>query len=83
MPREGAFLPCTFWLVECLAGQGRIAEAREVFDRALACASDLGLYPEEAGAEGEMLGNYPQALTHLAHVEAALALEAAMAGAGS
>jgi GH15 family glucan-1,4-alpha-glucosidase len=76
MPREGAFLACTFWLVECLAGQGRTAEAREVFDRALACANDLGLYPEEAGEGDEPLGNFPQALTHLAHVEAALALEA-------
>jgi GH15 family glucan-1,4-alpha-glucosidase len=76
MPREGAFLPCTFWLVECLAGQGRTAEAREVFDRALACANDLGLYSEEAGKGDEPLGNFPQALTHLAHVEAALALEA-------
>ena len=76
MPREGAFLPCTFWLVECLAGQGRSAEAREVFDRALACANDLGLYSEEAGEGDEPLGNFPQALTHLAHVEAALALEA-------
>jgi GH15 family glucan-1,4-alpha-glucosidase len=83
MPREGAFLPCTFWLVECLAGQGRAAEAREVFDRALACATDLGLYPEEAGAGGEPLGNFPQALTHLAHVEAALALAAATASTGS
>jgi GH15 family glucan-1,4-alpha-glucosidase len=77
MPPEGAFLPCTFWLVECLAGQGRTAEAREAFDRALACATDLGLYPEEASADGEPLGNFPQALTHLAHVEAALAIEAA------
>jgi GH15 family glucan-1,4-alpha-glucosidase len=76
MPREGAFLACTFWLVECLAGQGRTAEAREVFDRALACANDLGLYSEEAGDGDEPLGNFPQALTHLAHVEAALALEA-------
>jgi GH15 family glucan-1,4-alpha-glucosidase len=76
MPPEGAFLPCTFWLVECLAGMGRTAEAREAFDRALACANDVGLYSEEAGKGDEPLGNFPQALTHLAHVEAALALEA-------
>jgi GH15 family glucan-1,4-alpha-glucosidase len=48
-----------------------------VFDRALACATDLGLYPEEASADGERLGNFPQALTHLAHIEAALTLTAA------
>ena len=63
-------------MVECLAGMGRSAEARAVFDRALACANDLGLYSEEAGDGDEPLGNFPQALTHLAHVEAALALEA-------
>jgi GH15 family glucan-1,4-alpha-glucosidase len=74
MPREGAFLPCTFWLVECLAGMGRTAEAREAFDRALACANDVGLYSEEAGKGDEPLGNFPQALTHLSHIEAAVAL---------
>jgi GH15 family glucan-1,4-alpha-glucosidase len=73
--REGAFLACTFWLVECLAGQGRRDEARGWFDRAAATANDLGLFSEEYDAgERRMLGNYPQALTHLAHIEAALAL---------
>jgi len=75
MPPEGAFLACTFWLAECLAGQSRLEEAREVFDAALACATDLGLYSEEAEPSGEPLGNFPQALTHLAHIEAALRLE--------
>jgi len=76
MPREGAFIPCTFWLAQCLAGQGRADEAQDAFDRALRTASALGLFPEEAdGKTGEALGNYPQAFTHLAHVEAALALQ--------
>jgi GH15 family glucan-1,4-alpha-glucosidase len=77
MPREGAFIACTFWLAQCLAGQGRADEAQAAFDRALRTASALGLFPEEAdGKSGEALGNFPQAFTHLAHVEAALALQA-------
>ena len=72
---EGAFLACSFWLVECLSHQGRQTEARALFDRVCACANDLGLFPEEYSVrEGEMLGNFPQGLTHLAHVSAALAL---------
>jgi GH15 family glucan-1,4-alpha-glucosidase len=75
--REGAFLACTFWLVECLAGQGRTDEAQAWFDRAAGTANDLGLFSEEYDTEGgRMLGNFPQALTHLAHIEAALALAA-------
>jgi GH15 family glucan-1,4-alpha-glucosidase len=73
--REGAFLACTFWLAECLGRQGRLEEARRAFDRAIATANDLGLFSEEfAPAEGVMLGNFPQALTHLSHIEAAVAL---------
>jgi GH15 family glucan-1,4-alpha-glucosidase len=73
---EGVFLPCSFWLAECLARQGRVAEARRRFERVCACANDLGLFAEEfAPARGEMLGNFPQGLTHLAHISAALALE--------
>jgi GH15 family glucan-1,4-alpha-glucosidase len=73
---EGVFLPCSFWLVECLARQGEVAEARRRFERACACANDLGLFAEEfAPARGEMLGNFPQGLTHLAHISAALALQ--------
>ncbi|HEY6517570.1 MAG TPA: glycoside hydrolase family 15 protein [Steroidobacteraceae bacterium] len=74
--REGVFLPCTFWLAECLAQQHRLREARQAFDRACRCANDLGLFAEEFDPErGEMLGNFPQGLTHLSHVSAALALE--------
>jgi GH15 family glucan-1,4-alpha-glucosidase len=73
--REGAFVTCSFWMAECLAHQGRIQEARELFDRAASCGSDLGLFPEEHdGATGELLGNYPQGLSHLSHIAAAVAL---------
>ena len=73
---EGAFVACTFWLAECLAHQRRRKEAREAFERACRCANDLGLFAEEFQPKlGEMLGNFPQGLTHLAHVSAALALE--------
>jgi GH15 family glucan-1,4-alpha-glucosidase len=72
---EGAFLACSFWLVEVMARQGRHEEARAVFDRALSTANGLGLFSEEYDPDGhQMLGNFPQALTHLSHIEAALAL---------
>jgi GH15 family glucan-1,4-alpha-glucosidase len=73
--REGAFLACSFWLAECLAYQGRHQEAREAFDAALATASELGIFSEEHDPErDEAYGNVPQALTHLSHISAALAL---------
>jgi GH15 family glucan-1,4-alpha-glucosidase len=72
---EGPFVACTFWLAECLARQGRAAEARAAFARASATANDLGLFAEEFDpATGTLLGNYPQALTHLSHIAAAVAL---------
>jgi GH15 family glucan-1,4-alpha-glucosidase len=75
MAPEGAFLACSFWLATCLARQGRRNDAREVFERTAATANDLGLLAEEYDpAAGRMLGNFPQALTHLSHIEAALAL---------
>ena len=73
--QEGAFLACSFWLVEVLARQSRTAEAREVFDRAMQTANGLGLFSEEFDpGRGDMRGNFPQALTHLSHIEAAMAL---------
>lgn len=72
---EGAFLACSFWLAECYARQGRLPLAREVFDRAMGVASPLGLFSEQVDPRtGELLGNYPQTLTHLSHVAAAVAL---------
>jgi GH15 family glucan-1,4-alpha-glucosidase len=72
---EGAFLACSFWLAECLVKQGRPEEAREAFDRALETGNDLGLFAEECDpGTGQLLGNFPQALTHLSHISAAVAL---------
>jgi GH15 family glucan-1,4-alpha-glucosidase len=72
---EGAFLACSFWLVECLVGQSRIAEAEQVFERAAATANHIGLFPEEWDpARGQPLGNLPQGLTHYSHIAAAMAL---------
>lgn len=72
---EGVFLACTFWLVACLAHAGRKEQAGKLFKRAVATGNDLGLFAEEYSRRGrQMLGNFPQGLTHLSHIGAALAL---------
>ncbi|MGV3653464.1 MAG: glycoside hydrolase family 15 protein [Noviherbaspirillum sp.] len=74
---EGIFIPCTFWLASCLARQGRVDAAWEYYRRAAACANDLGLFSEEYDLAGkQMLGNFPQALTHISQIMARLALGA-------
>jgi len=75
--KEGVFLAASFWLTECLARQGKLEEAREVFQKALATGNDLELFSEEFDPNNrEMLGNFPQGLTHLSLVAAAVALAA-------
>ena len=75
---EGSFTVCSFWYVECLARAGRVDAARLLFDKLLSYANHLGLYAEELGAAGDHLGNFPQALTHLALISAAYALDRAL-----
>jgi GH15 family glucan-1,4-alpha-glucosidase len=78
--QEGTFNCATFWLVEGLTRAGRsdrkkLAEARLLFERMLGYANHLGLYAEQTSSAGEALGNYPQALTHLALISAAFNLD--------
>jgi len=72
---EGFFTACSFWLVEAMAGAGQIEEAQLLFEQMLSFANHLGLYAEEIGRRGELLGNFPQALTHLALISAAYKLD--------
>ncbi|NUO59879.1 MAG: glycoside hydrolase family 15 protein [Hamadaea sp.] len=71
---EGTFSMCTFWYVETLARAGRLADARFVFEKMLTYGNHVGLYAEELGLHGEHLGNFPQAFTHLALINAAVTL---------
>jgi GH15 family glucan-1,4-alpha-glucosidase len=74
-PAEGAFIPCTCWLADCLGMQGRQPEARAYLERVIGIANDVGLLSEEWDTRaGRMLGNFPQALSHLALINTALGL---------
>lgn len=76
---EGTFLLCTFWLAHALALTGRVADGTEVFERAAGYANDVGLLAEEVdSASGELLGNFPQAFSHIGLVNAAWALHEAV-----
>jgi GH15 family glucan-1,4-alpha-glucosidase len=79
LPRgEGTFSLCSFWYVEALTRAGRLAEARVIFEKMLTYANHLGLYSEEIGPAGEAVGNFPQALTHLSLISAAVNLDRAL-----
>ena len=69
---EGVFLPCSFWLVDNFAMTGRRAEARELFERLIGLCNDVGLLSEEYDPEGgQLLGNFPQAFSHVALLNSA------------
>ncbi|MCL2768719.1 MAG: glycoside hydrolase family 15 protein [Solirubrobacterales bacterium] len=72
---EGTFSMCSFWYVECLARAGHLEEAQLAFEKMLTYANHLGLYSEQIGSSGELLGNFPQAFTHLALISAATRLD--------
>jgi GH15 family glucan-1,4-alpha-glucosidase len=77
-PGEGVFLPCSFWLADCLAVTGRHAEAEALFELLIAMRNDVGLLSEEFDPRsGHMLGNFPQALSHMALVNTARLLSLA------
>jgi len=73
--REGTFSVCSFWYVECLARSGDLKQARFIFEKALGYSNHLGLYAEQLGPCGEHLGNFPQALSHIALISAASYLD--------
>jgi pentatricopeptide repeat protein len=77
---EGAFAACSFWYIEALARGGQTDKARRIFERMLGSANHVGLYAEEFGSAGEQLGNFPQALSHLTLIMAAVTLNAKLDG---
>jgi GH15 family glucan-1,4-alpha-glucosidase len=79
---EGTFSMCSFWYVECLALSGDLRQARFIFEKSLSYANHLGLYAEQLGPQGEHLGNFPQALSHIGLVNAAWDLDRKLDQAG-
>jgi GH15 family glucan-1,4-alpha-glucosidase len=78
---EGAFLPCTFWLADCLTQMGRVDEAEQIFSRLVALANDVGLLSEEYDPKtSRLLGNFPQAFTHVGLINTARNLTNARSG---
>ena len=75
--QEGSFNACSFWYIACLARSGRVRDAELMLSKMTGYANHLGLYAEETGRDGRLLGNYPQALSHLALINAVLALSEA------
>lgn len=73
--KEGTFSTCSFWYVECLSRAGQLDKARFCFEKMLGYANHLGLFSEQLGFEGEHLGNFPQAFTHLGLISAAINLD--------
>ncbi len=81
---EGQFLACSFWLVNALARNGRVDQARALFERLVSLANDLGLLAEEYDvARRRQVGNFPQAFSHLTLILAARAISNAEAGAAA
>ena len=78
--QEGAFAACSFWYVECLARAGRIDHARNNMEKLIAYGNHVHLYAEEFTNKAELLGNFPQAFTHLALISAATYLDSAIEG---
>ena len=77
---EGAFIICTFWLADNLIALGELERARDLFEKLRGCANDLGLFSEETDVDtGEMLGNFPQAFSHLGFINTAVQLHEAEA----
>jgi len=72
---EGTFSLCTFAYVDSLARSGQVEKARLIFEKMLTYANHLGLFSEEIALTGEQIGNFPQAFTHLALIDAALTLD--------
>ena len=75
---EGTFTICTYWLADNLIALGELERARDLFEKLRGCSNDLSLFSEETNpGTGEMLGNFPQAFTHLAFINTAVQLHEA------